>query len=152
MILPDGSYLIDTSMLIRIDQPTSPVRQSAMEALEALEKSANPVYIAPQNLFEFWNVATRPLDKNGLGMLPSQAATRVRALRNQFGVLPDVPAIYPAWERLAEIAQVSGKQVHDTRLAAFMLVHGLTHILTLNAKDFRRFEPLAGITVIEPSI
>jgi hypothetical protein len=36
-------------------------------------------------------------------------------------------------------ATVSGSKVHDTRLVAFMLVHQLSHILTFNVKDFRRF-------------
>ena len=35
-----------------------------------------------------------------------------------------------------------------TRLVAAMLVHQLTHILTLNGRDFTRF---AGITVLAPA-
>jgi predicted nucleic acid-binding protein len=58
----------------------------------------------------------------------------------QFDVLPETPALFVEWERLAVVAQVSGRQVHDTRLAAFATVHGITNILTLNATDFKRFE------------
>jgi hypothetical protein len=42
---------------------------------------------------------------------------------------------------------VSGVQVHDARLAAVMRVHGLTHILTLNAADFARYP---GIIAVHP--
>ncbi len=41
-----------------------------------------------------------------------------------------------------------GVNVHDARLVAAMLVHGLTHILTFNTPDFRRF---SQITVVHPS-
>ena len=46
-----------------------------------------------------------------------------------------------------ETYDVGGKQVHDARLVAVMLVHDVTHFLTLNSSDFRRFPE---ITVIEP--
>lgn len=42
---------------------------------------------------------------------------------------------------------VSGVRVHDARLVAAMLVHGVGHVLTLNEADFRRYD---GITVVEP--
>jgi predicted nucleic acid-binding protein len=40
-----------------------------------------------------------------------------------------------------------GKQVHDTRLVAAMIVHRVTHLLTLDAGDFLRFPE---ITVVHP--
>ncbi len=42
---------------------------------------------------------------------------------------------------------VSGVQVHDARLAAVMNVNNVSHLLTLNSKDFERF---TGITPIHP--
>jgi hypothetical protein len=38
-------------------------------------------------------------------------------------------------------------QVHDARIVAAMNVHGVTHPLTLNGADFRRFR---SITVQHP--
>jgi len=38
--------------------------------------------------------------------------------------------------------------VHDARLAAAMLVHGIGHILTLNVADFSRY---SGLTAVHPS-
>jgi predicted nucleic acid-binding protein len=48
---------------------------------------------------------------------------------------------------LVVAAGVSGVQVHDARLVAVMRVYGLTHILTLNAPDFRRYP---GIVAVDP--
>jgi predicted nucleic acid-binding protein len=44
--------------------------------------------------------------------------------------------------------QVSGKQAHDARIVAAMNVHKLTHLLTFNTADFKRYD---GITVVNPS-
>jgi hypothetical protein len=44
---------------------------------------------------------------------------------------------------------VSGKQVHDARLVAMMLAWQIESILTLNDRDFRRYE-LEGIKIVTP--
>jgi hypothetical protein len=59
--------------------------------------------------------------------------------------LPDSDA---EWRRLVVAHSVSGKKTHDARLVAAMSVHGVAHILTLNADDFTRF---TGITVLDPA-
>jgi predicted nucleic acid-binding protein len=41
--------------------------------------------------------------------------------------------------------RVSGAQVHDARLAAAMLVHGIDRILTFNGADFTRFQDIVAI-------
>lgn len=41
-----------------------------------------------------------------------------------------------------------GVNVHDARLVAAMLVHGLTDILTFNTKDFARY---SEITAVHPT-
>jgi predicted nucleic acid-binding protein len=36
-------------------------------------------------------------------------------------------------------------QVHDARLAASMMVHGVRRILTFNARDFTRFTAIEAV-------
>ncbi|WP_334692591.1 hypothetical protein [Nostoc sp.] len=43
--------------------------------------------------------------------------------------------------------KVMGKRVHDARLIAVMLTHGVTHLLTFNIDDFTS---TAGIIVVHP--
>jgi predicted nucleic acid-binding protein len=43
--------------------------------------------------------------------------------------------------------QLQGKRVHDARLVAVMLVHGVTHLLTFNPGDFNN---IGEIEVIHP--
>lgn len=83
-------------------------------------------------------------------MAPAHAERLVRRLRVLFPLLPDTPAIFDEWLRLVVAANVSGRQVHDTRLVAVMRTHGVTHILTFNVKDFLRFQPF-GIMAVHPA-
>lgn len=88
------------------------------------------------------------MERNGLGHTVTEASTEVNRLKELFPLLLDLPAIYEEWERLVIAHAVMGVNVHDARLVAAMLVHGLTHILTFNTADFRRF---SQITVVHPS-
>jgi hypothetical protein len=45
---------------------------------------------------------------------------------------------------------VVGKQVHDARFAAMMLVWQVENLLTLNEHDFARYEP-EGIKILTPA-
>jgi predicted nucleic acid-binding protein len=47
--------------------------------------------------------------------------------------------------RLVIANNVHGVQVHDARLAAIMEAHGITHILTLNENDFRRYTHIHAV-------
>ena len=62
------SILIDTNILLRRTQPGHEHRSAAMESLAKLLLDEESVYFTLQNMAEFWNVATRPIDKNGLGL------------------------------------------------------------------------------------
>ncbi|WP_242541132.1 hypothetical protein [Phormidium pseudopriestleyi] len=42
---------------------------------------------------------------------------------------------------------VRGVNLHDARLVAGMVVHGLTHILTFNTRDFARY---GEVTAVHP--
>lgn len=142
------SYFLDTNILLRTLVTDDPNYQITMSAIAFLRREKERLFIAPQNLIELWNVATRPADKNGLGLSPNEAQAEVARLKELFILLPDREQIYPEWERLVKTYEVKGAKVHDTRLVAFMLIHRLSHILTFNVKDFRRFS--SEITPVSP--
>ncbi|MGB7445247.1 MAG: PIN domain-containing protein [Coleofasciculaceae cyanobacterium] len=142
-------FLVDTNLLLRSIDLAHPMNKVAIKALTTLRGQGEQLCIVPQNLIEFWNVYTRPRERNGLGRTPLEAEEEVNQLKTFFLVLPDTAAIYPQWERLVVTHAVSGVNVHDTRLVAAMLVHGLTHILTFNTNDFTRF---SEITAVHPTV
>jgi predicted nucleic acid-binding protein len=143
------SYLLDTNILLRTIVTDDPNYQITQDAIASLRRSKERLFIAPQNLIELWNVATRPSNKNGLGLSVLETEAEVAQLKELFILLPDIEQIYPQWERLVKTYEVRGTKVHDTRLVAFMLVHRLSHILTFNTKDFRRFR--TEVTVVSPN-
>lgn len=101
----------------------------------------------PQNIAEFWNVCTRPVDKNGLGLTPQQAEKQLNGLDSFLTILHDTPIVYTQWRKLILQYEVKGIQVYDARIAAAMHVHGLSRLLTYNPRDFKRYQ---GITPVLP--
>jgi len=140
--------LVDTSTLLRTLQPLHPHLETARAAIKTLTAQGRDLHIVPQNLIELWVVATRPVEQNGLGLTPAAAAVEVTRLKSMFVLLPETPAIYPAWENLVTQYKVSGKPAHDARLVAAMQVHGLTAILTFDRAGFSRFP---AIEVVHPA-
>jgi len=144
------THAVDTSMLVRQADMNSADRPLALQALTRLTGQGELLYTVPQNMIEFWVVATRPQAVNGLGLLTAEADAERRRLETLFPVLPDPPDLYLRWVSLVNQFGVSGKPAHDARIVAAMLAHGITHILTFNGSDFRRFAPL-GIVVTDPA-
>src|ERR1022692_2600052 len=140
--------LIDTNILLRSVQTHHPHYAPVERALAALRADKEPLNVAVQNFIEFWTVATRPVESNGLGMAIETVTQELAMLKDLFRLLPEPSSIFEEWERLVITCRVSGKNTHDARLAASMRLHGITKILTFNGSDFRRFP---GITVLDPT-
>jgi predicted nucleic acid-binding protein len=140
-------YLTDTNILLRLIKSNDPEFVLVRKAIHTLKTRGERLCYVPQNIVEFWNVCTRPPDRNGYGLSPGEADERAQRLERAFSLLPDNELIHPQWRRLVLAQAVSGAQVHDARLVAAMHVHGATHLLTLNVRDFARYP---GITVVHP--
>lgn len=111
-------------------------------------RNDDEVFLATQNIAEFWNVCTRPAEVNGLG-LNIEAADRYTAQMARFlAIVPESAQAFDLWRRLVVDHAVIGAKVHDARLAAIMRAYGISHIMTFNTGDFARFP---GITVIQPA-
>jgi predicted nucleic acid-binding protein len=142
-------YLVDTNILLRYANRTHEQHDATRAAVRALRSRGERLRPASQNFVEFWNVATRPLTKNGFGLTTVAALKQLRFVERLFPLLPDSAAVYPEWRRFVTTYSIEGVQVHDARLAATMIVYGITHILTFNTTDFRRYAS-EGIITIHP--
>ena len=138
----------DTNILLRSAEPAHPTHNQAVNAVKTLLANGDRICLIPQNLIEFWNVATRPIDKNGFGWSPAKTDVEISRLESLLTVLPDSQAIYREWRKVVLANSVLGKQVHDARIVAAMNVHQITKLLTFNTKDFKRF---GHITLIDPN-
>ncbi len=142
------SVFVDSNVLLRTADPGDPKHEIAVKAISDQIESGETLVITPQIAAEFWNVATRPVDNNGLGMSADETRDEMTRLEGFFSVLDESADVYTEWKRLVVSHGVTGVQVHDTRLVAAMNVCGVTQMLTFIAPDFKRF---TGIRVLTPS-
>lgn len=140
-----AAYLLDTNILLRLGQPGGPYDEMVTAAVERLAAERTPLFFALQNAAEFWNVCTRPVERNGLGLDTTEAGRRLGLIERQFLLLPESEATYAEWRRIVVEFCVSGTQVHDARLAALMLINRVSRVLTLNPKDFERYSGLLAV-------
>src|ERR687898_3042662 len=115
---------VDTNVFVGAIQTFDPMlRIAARSAVKALYRQGEELLCFPQNLLEFWNVATRPANANGLGFTPEQAARFVDRFQTLVRLLPETADIFPTWRKLVFEHRVSGIHVHDARIVAAMTVH-----------------------------
>jgi predicted nucleic acid-binding protein len=144
--MPVASWLVDTNVLLRLLQPDSPDFPDIRECLARLWAQGAELFYTSQNLAEFWNVCTRPTDKNGFGLSIAETNRRVDLIERWLTYAPDSASTHHEWRRLVVEAEVSGVQVHDARLVACMLAHGIQKLRTLNAADFARYKKIEAVS------
>ncbi len=115
-------------------------------AIERLTALGHQACLTPQNIVEFWSGSTRPISSRGFGLSPTQAGIQVSNLESIFIVLPEDHRIYTTWRSIVLEQGISGKQVHDARLAAALRIRQIPVLLTENYSDFKRFHWLDAIT------
>ncbi len=142
-------WLIDTNVLLRLAEPEQTQCQEALAALQMLHDSDHRLCIVPQNLYEYWVVATRPRETNGMGLPLDQACNDLSDLCEMFVFLRDERTVFSRWQQLVAEVGVIGKRSHDARLVASMHRHKLTHLLTFNDADFKRFPDITVMTPVE---
>lgn len=141
------AYLLDTNLWLRAVQREAAQHTLAVDALAVLLGQGDEVFVTAQNLIEFWSVASRPIAANGLGWPVELVQLELERVQTQFPMLEDTPAILVHWIALVTTYQVTGRRVHDARLVAVMVAHGISHLLTFNRDDFRQFRE---IVTVEP--
>jgi len=142
-----SNYLLDTSILLRSRDITSPDFHLVDKTIKYLISNNHQCFITSQVIIEFWVVATRPVNVNGLGWTGEQTTQAVQMLINQFDFLEETPDVFSIWLNLVTTYNIYGKRTHDIHILAVMLAHNISHILTLNPKDFIA---VPEITIVHP--
>ena len=141
--------LQDTNILLRGAQPAHAQHRETLDAQAELRKRGDKLCVVAQNFIEFRAAGTRPVAGNGLGMSQPQVDAEIARLERLFPVFLDVPEIYAEWKHLNSVYGAQGKQNHDARIVAAMLVHGIPRILTFNKDDFTRYTEIVVVTPTE---
>ena len=123
------------------------MHERAVVAVETLLNAGESVVYSSQNVREFWNVRTRPIENNGLGLTTLDVAREVEEIQASLSFVADNEEVYVAWRRLVQQHEVTGAQVHDANLVAIMIVRNIDRLLTFNPNHFRRYNSIA---ILEP--
>lgn len=146
---------LDTNVALRHINRDDPQHAHVVRCLKLLIGQGNELCIAPQAIYEFWVVATRPVKVNGLGLGPGAVRGQIDLLMQTPPVIADPPDLLKRWLDLCSHHEVRGRQAHDARLVAWMLGNELDKLLTLNPGDFGRYaeiECLLPADVLGPGI
>ncbi|RIK73842.1 MAG: hypothetical protein DCC68_24195 [Planctomycetota bacterium] len=86
--------LLDTNVLCRLVEMGHAQHAVAARATQKLSEAGHTLCVAPQVLYEYWVVVTRPLAQNGLGMVPNVANEAIDRWLTQLRLLQDERAIF----------------------------------------------------------
>lgn len=139
-------WLIDANVPLRALHRPDPFHPAAWGSIRILRERGEVLCCTLQTLTEFWAVSTRPAtSRGGFGLSVTETDRRVRVIERHMTFLSDTPDVRTHWRRLVVGYGVQGVRVHDARLAASMLAHGVTHLLTFNVDDFRRYDQITAV-------
>jgi predicted nucleic acid-binding protein len=141
--------IFDTNVLLRYANPSDVAHSIVISAVKVLQSLGVQLHIVPQNCYEFWVVATRPVTNNGLGLSTAECDQMLGMIEAAFPMFDDKPMMVADWRKLVITHDCKGKVAHDTRLVAAMQKHGVTQLLSFNVADFTRY---TGITVLDPNV
>ncbi|OPF19567.1 twitching motility protein PilT [Microcystis aeruginosa KW] len=142
-----ANYLFDTNIFLRLSDRISANYALARDATYILIEQGHKCCLTSQIIIEFWVVATRPTEVNGLGWTPERTKNQINQFLTRFTVLEETPEIFTLWFQLVTDYNIKGKRTHDIRLLAVMKAHSINHLLTFNPDDF---VPLPNIIILQP--
>jgi predicted nucleic acid-binding protein len=137
--------VLDTNVLLAATDTARVEYSRAREALDEWPGRGTTLYTTGQILREYLSVATRPEERNGLGLSRVDSVANARAFCRRLRLLAENEKVSERLLALLDDVSCAGKQVHDANIVATMLVHGVDTLVTINTDDFARFEKLLRI-------
>ena len=130
----------DTNVLLSAVDRRRALHFAALHVLNDLPNQGIELCLSGQVLRECLVVSTRPVEANGLG-LPLAAAVRNNEMfAERATLLEETRGVAKRLPGIAGSAGCRGKGIHDANIAATMLEHGVTQVITANAQGLVRFE------------
>ncbi len=131
-----ATYLLDTNILLRLMNPREQEHGVCRRATTRMTVAGHTLLLAPQVLYEFWVVATRPRDARGFGWTTTRTESALDHLLMSFQLYPEAPELFEVWRMLVLEGSIVGKRAHDARIAAFKNLYEIDYLITLNGDDF----------------
>ena len=133
---------VDTNLLVYGHREDSPWHDAAYKRIAELAEGRAPWAIPWPCLHEFIAVVTHPRIYSPPTPLAG-ALDQVEAWLESpsLVLLAETEGYWPELRNLLEQGRIAGAQVHDARVAAICLVHGVRELWTVD-RDFGRFPTL----------
>ena len=133
---------VDTNILVYAHREDSPWHEPAYRAVAKLAEGSGAWAIPWAALHEFIAIETHPRILAPPTPL-SRALDQVEAWIDSptLHLLSEAPGYYESLHSLLKTAKITGPQVHDARIAAVCLQHGVRELWTAD-RDFSRFPAL----------
>lgn len=133
---------LDTNILVYAHRRDSRWNIPAVQTLETLANGRSAWAIPWPCLHEFYAIVTHPRIY-APATTPAQALSQLRAWRESPGLtlLSEDDAYWSSFETVVDHSRVTGGAIHDARIAALCLRHGVQELLTAD-RDFSRFPSL----------
>ncbi len=134
---------VDTNILVYAHRRESRVHEAAAEMLRALAEGDRRWAIPWPCCYEFLSVVTNRRIWRGAESSPDEAWNQLRAWVDSPSnlLLGETSGFLDILERLVRRPRVRGPLVHDARVAAICLAHGIDELLSRD-RDFALFPEL----------
>lgn len=133
---------IDTNLLVYAYREDSPFHESAKESLRPVVEGAAPWALPWPCVHEFIGVVTSDRVYKPASPLPSVLAFLDATLGSpQLHLLAESPGYLEKLRALATAARLKGPRIHDARVAALCLHHGVSELWSAD-RDFSAFPQL----------
>ncbi len=153
MTVSDSRVFVDTNILFYANDPASAFGLQALSRINEIASLNNEMIISSQVIREYALATLRNAVYHKLDLQSSIASVsrNIARFQRDFEVLYDGPEVVENWLALLPML-TTGKDVFDFNIAATLQVHGITHILTHNERDFVKFSDwLTVLPLIPPS-
>jgi hypothetical protein len=138
---------VDTNLLVYAHRSDSPSHAAARRVIETLRESPAPWAIAWPCVHEFLAVVTHPrIFKDPTPLAAAFAAADAWGAGGNLHLIGEGEGYLDKLRRQATVARVAGPRVHDARIMALCLHHGVRELWSAD-RDFTRF---TGLTVRNP--
>ncbi len=133
---------IDTNLLVYAHREDSPWHDAALRAIQQLAEGASPWAIPWPCVHEFLAIVTHPrIYRPATPSDVALAAIRAWMASASLHLIGEGPEYFDRLEQLVRSGKVAGPMVHDARIAALCLEHGIRTFWTVD-RDFSRFPSL----------
>jgi len=99
--MAETPYLVDSNVLLRWVKPNHRDYPVIVSAADAILRHDGVLCYTSQNVGEFWNACTRPVDRNGYGLSPQETDRLAKTFEEKLRLLPDSLSVHEEWRSIS---------------------------------------------------